>query len=61
MMTAVGDSSMARAPEDQPGYGHLIEFVVHPSLPGKVWDGKQALARPDRWEDQPSKQGDSSS
>jgi hypothetical protein len=31
-----GSSFMAGAPEDQGDYGHFIEFVVHPPLPGRV-------------------------
>ena len=33
---------------DTADYGHFIELVVHPPIPGRVSDEKRALARPDR-------------
>jgi hypothetical protein len=36
---------MARVSEELGGYGQFIEFVVHPPLPARVWDGERALAR----------------
>jgi hypothetical protein len=48
---------MTEAPEDQAGCGHFIDFVVHPPIPGKMWDEKQAPARPDHGEDQPIESG----
>src|SRR4051812_15811585 len=40
-------------PRTSGGYGHSIEFVVHLSLPGRVWDGKRSLERWDRGEKVP--------
>jgi hypothetical protein len=34
---------MARASEEQGNFGHFIEFVVHPPIPGKMWDEKRML------------------
>jgi hypothetical protein len=48
MTAEVGSSFMARASEEQGAFGHFIEFVVHPPIPGKVCDEKRALTRPDR-------------
>jgi hypothetical protein len=45
---------MARLTEEQSGDRQSISFVVHLPRPVRVRDGRQALARLDRGEDQPS-------
>src|SRR5262249_51258018 len=59
MMAVVGSSFMARTPKIKAATAILCNFLSAPSIPGRVWDEKRAVARPDQGEDQPSNQGDS--
>src|SRR5262245_54522326 len=45
MMMVVGSSSMARASEEQGGYGHFMQFPVHPAGPRKSVRRKADLRR----------------
>jgi hypothetical protein len=53
MMTVVGSSFMAMAPRIKAATAILCNFLSTLPVPGRVWDEKRALARPDHGEDQP--------